>query len=248
MHYKKVKPKKLYEQVADIIEQQIISEQLHPGEKIESVEQLAKHFDVGRSAVREALTSLQAKGMLEIRHGEGTFVRNYSAEDIQFHIPSSLLFDKQQIKNIFEIRKILELGLIENAANYRTETHINTLRETLHDMEQSVYEANISGEADILFHRTISEAANNSLLVTMLQNVSNTIAQQIIQTRELLSHTNKNALLQLHQEHLEIFHAIEKQDSQLARKSMAKYLSTVEALLSIHLESDYFSNYQKYSI
>ena len=237
MQYKKVKPKKLYEQVAEIIEHQIVSKQLLPGEKIESVEQLAKIFDVGRSAVREALTSLQAKGLLEIRHGEGTFVRKVSAEDIQFHIPSALSFDKEQIKNIFEIRKILELGLIENAANYRTETHIKTLRETLLIMEQSVFEANTSGEADILFHTTISEAANNSLLVTMLQNVSNTIAQQIIQTRELLSHTKKDALLQLHQEHIEIFQAIEKQDSQLARQAMEKHLSTVEALLSIHLES-----------
>lgn len=237
MQYKKVKPKKLYEQVADIIEQKIVSKQLLPGEKIESVEQLAKIFDVGRSAVREALTSLQAKGILEIRHGEGTFVRKLSSEDIQFHIPSSLIFDKEQIKNIFEIRKILELGLIENAANYRTEAQINTLRDTLLVMEQSVFEATISGEADILFHTTISESANNSLLVTMLQNVSNTIAQQIIQTRELLSYTNKDALLQLHQEHIEIFHAIEKQDSQLARKALEKHLSTVENLLSIHLES-----------
>lgn len=237
MQYKKIKPKKLYEQVADIIEQQIINKEILPGEKLDSVEQLAKHFEVGRSAIREALTSLQAKGFVEIRHGEGTFVRKLGAEDIQLLIPSALIFDKEQIKNIFEIRKILELGLIENAAKFRTEEHLEVLYNTLQVMEKSVFDANTSGEADILFHHTISEAANNPLLVTMLQNVSNTIAQQIIQTRELLSYSERGALLQLHQEHVDIFKALQEQDSLQASNVMKKHLLHVESLLFNHLEN-----------
>ncbi len=238
MQYKKIKPKKLYEQVADTIEQQIANKEILPGEKLDSVEQLAKHFEVGRSAIREALTSLQAKGIVEIRHGEGTFVRKFDAEDIQLHIPSTLIFNKEQIKNIFEVRKILELGLIENAAKYRTENHLEILRNTLQVMEKSVFDAETSGEADILFHHTISEAANNPLLVTMLQNVSSTIDQQIIQTRELLSYTERAALLQLHQEHIDIFKALENQDSQHAGNAMKKHLLHVESLLFNHLDNN----------
>nr|WP_106782282.1 FadR/GntR family transcriptional regulator [Lysinibacillus timonensis] len=236
MQYKKVKPKKLYEHVADIIEQQIVKKVILPGEKLDSVEQLAKHFEVGRSAIREALTSLQAKGLLEIRHGEGTFIKEVDVQDVQLHIPKSLLFDKTQIKNIFEIRKILEIGLIENAAKYRTNEHIEILRETLEAMKSAVFDAELSGEADILFHRTIAEAANNPLLVTMLQNVSSKISDQIIRTRELLSKTKKEALLQLHQEHIDIFNALESQDSQKAKATMESHLSNVENLLSLYLE------------
>lgn len=237
MQYKKIKPKKLYEQVADIIEQQIANKEILPGEKLNSVEQLAKHFEVGRSAIREALTSLQAKGMIEIRHGEGTFIRKFEAEDIQLHIPSSFLFDKEQIKNILEVRKILELGLIENAAKHRTEEHLAILRDTLLIMEKSIFEAETGGEADILFHQTISEAANNPLLVTMLQNVSSTINQQIIQARELFSYKDREALLELHQDHVEIYSALEEQDSQRASKVMKKHLLQVESLLFNHLEN-----------
>ena len=52
MDVKKIKPKKLYEQIAEIIEQQIFDQKVLPGEKLDSVEQLAKNFDVGRSAIR----------------------------------------------------------------------------------------------------------------------------------------------------------------------------------------------------
>ena len=231
MDVKKIKPKKLYEQIAEIIEQQIFDQKVLPGEKLDSVEQLAKNFDVGRSAIREALTSLQAKGLLEIRQGEGTFVRRMSAEDITLHIPNYAFFTEQDIQQIFEVRKILELGLIENAVNRRTDAQLATLEEALHIMENALTDAHISSAADILFHHTISEAANNPLLVTMLENVSKPIAEQIQHTRELLVQTNVAALTQLHTEHVAIFEALKSQNTIVAKQAMAQHLSHVENLL-----------------
>lgn len=231
MDYKKLKPQKLYEQVATVIEQQINDKKILPGEKFESVEQLAKNLNVGRSAIREALTSLQAKGLIEIRHGEGTFVRKLTAEDITLNMPNYAFFTEQDIKQIFEVRKILELGLIEKAANRRTEKQLQTMENALQLMAESLTNAQASSQADVLFHTTIAEAANNPLLVSMLQNVSKPISNQIKHTRELLASTNPDALRQLHQEHVAIYEALQQNQPSTAKQAMEFHLQTVENLL-----------------
>lgn len=230
MNYKKIKPQKLYEQVATLIEQNIANQKILPGGRLDSVEQLAKNFSVGRSAIREALTSLQAKGILEIRQGEGTFVRKLTAEDITLHVPNTA-FSMQDLKQIFEVRKVLELGLIENAATRRTTEQLQIMHQAIEKMAHALTNAEESSDADLLFHTTLAEAANNSLLVSMVQNVSKPISAQIKHTRELLAHSNVNALIELHNEHLAILDALEKSDAEKAKTAMANHLATVEKLL-----------------
>lgn len=230
MNYKKIKPQKLYEQVATLIEQNIANQKILPGGRLDSVEQLAKNFSVGRSAIREALTSLQAKGILEIRQGEGTFVRKLTAEDITLHVPNTA-FSMQDLKQIFEVRKVLELGLIENAATRRTTEQLQIMHQAIEKMAHALTNAEESSDADFLFHTTLAEAANNSLLVSMVQNVSKPISAQIKHTRELLAHSNVNALIELHDEHLAILDALEKSDAEKAKTAMATHLATVEKLL-----------------
>lgn len=231
MHYKKPKPQKLYEQVATIIEQKIRTQQILPGEKLASVEQLAKTLEVGRSAIREALMSLQAKGLIEIRQGEGTYVRKISAQDITLNVPDYAAFTEQDLQQIFEVRKILELGVIEQAALHRSEKQLEQLKFALHRMSISLTDAQASSEADLLFHTVIAEAANNPLLVSMLQNVSKPIYKQIQHTRHLLINSNPAALETLHSEHMAIYEALQLGDVTAAKYAMEHHLKNVEQLL-----------------
>lgn len=231
MQYKKIKQKKLYEQVAEVIEQQMIDKELLPGDRLDSVEQLAKSFDVGRSAIREALMSLQAKGLIVIRHGEGTFVRQLSTEDITIQMPPSSLFNQKDIEEIFEVREVLELGVIKKAAARRSQNHLLVLQQAIHIMSEALTDHQASSEADFLFHTTIAKAADNQLLVTMLEHISKPLADQIQQTRVLLATRNPQVLEQLHAEHIAIYEAIEKQDEQAAKEAMSRHLTTVKAMI-----------------
>lgn len=231
MKYQKPKPLKLYEQIANIIEQKIIDQQILPGDKLDSVEQLAKNFEVGRSAIREALTSLQARGIIEIRQGEGTFIRQVTAEDITLNIPNYASFSQKDLQQIFEVRKILELGLIENAALRRTNHQLTQLKEALEAMESALTDPQASSDADMRFHTIIAKAANNPLLVSMLQNVSKPIARQIQHTRLILSNSNPNALSKLHEEHTAIYNALVSGNGDLAKQAMTHHLHSVEILL-----------------
>lgn len=231
MQYNKLKPQKLYEQIANSIEQKIINQELTPGDRLDSVEQLAKNFEVGRSAIREALTSLQARGIIEIRQGEGSFVRKITAEDITLNVPHYASFSNEDLQQIFEVRKILELGLIENAALRRTDAQLDQMALYLNQMEQALLNTEVSSTADSQFHNTIAEATNNPLLVSMLKNVSKPISKQIQHTRALLAISNKNALTMLHNEHIAIYEAIKTGDSFKAKQAMTTHLETIENLL-----------------
>jgi len=231
MKFEVPKTKKLYEQIAAIIEQKILNGEISPGDKLDSVEQLAKNFEVGRSAIREALTALQARGIIEIRQGEGTYIRKVTAQDISLNIPTYVSFSQQDLLQIFEVRKILELGLIENAAKRRTARQLEQLEEALNKMNDALIDPEASSNADMRFHAVIAEAADNPLLVSMLQSVSKPIARQIQHTRSLLSTTDHAALYNLHEEHTAIYNALLNADDVLAKKAMAKHLETVESLL-----------------
>ncbi|MGM9950834.1 MAG: FadR/GntR family transcriptional regulator [Lysinibacillus sp.] len=231
MHYKKIKPKKLYEQVAEALEQRMVDRELLPGDRLDSVEQLAKSFDVGRSAIREALTSLQAKGLVEIRHGEGTFVRHLRTDDITIQMPPSSLLSQKDMEEIFEARELLELGVIEKAVQHRSQDQLLALQEAIHMMERSPMDHPASSEADFLFHMTIAEAADNQLLVKMLEHISKPLADQIHLTRVLVAKTSPQALERLHDEHLAIYKAIERRDAHAAKEAMSRHLSTVRKLV-----------------
>ena len=75
MEYKSIRPKKIYEEISDLILSMIREGTLKPGDKLLSVHQLAEQFGVGRSAVREALSAVRAMGLIEMRQGEGTYVK-----------------------------------------------------------------------------------------------------------------------------------------------------------------------------
>ena len=116
MKYKQIKPKKIYEEVADALLELIRSGELKPGDKLDSVQQLAESFSVGRSAIREALTSLRALGLIEMRQGEGTYVNEFSSEDLAFPLQSAILMNQQDVDHLLDVRKILEVGAVANAA------------------------------------------------------------------------------------------------------------------------------------
>ena len=87
---KQVKPKKIYEIVAEQLTEMIVSGKVKPGDRLSSVQQLAEDFNVGRSAIREALSALKTMGYIEIRQGEGTFVKKVDIDVANQMIPQVL--------------------------------------------------------------------------------------------------------------------------------------------------------------
>jgi GntR family transcriptional regulator, transcriptional repressor for pyruvate dehydrogenase complex len=236
LNYKKIKPKKIYEEVAEAIHEMIKSGQFKPGDKLDSVQQLAENFQVGRSTIREALTAIRAMGLIEIRQGEGTYVKEFEAEQISLPLSTAILMNLQDTQNLLEVRKILEAGTVYTASEKRTEQDLQTIEAALNEMQLANGNEELSEKADLQFHLSIAEASQNPLLVSLMNHVSGLIGETIRETRRLWLFSEQITVDRLYEEHRKIFEAIKDKDGEKARALMLVHLENVEGVLNKYLK------------
>jgi GntR family transcriptional regulator, transcriptional repressor for pyruvate dehydrogenase complex len=137
-----------------------------PGERLPSQKELATDLGIGVSSLREALQSLQAMGILEIKQGDGTFVTEEPYQAVQRLLALSLSLVDLDIPALFDARFVLESGLAYFAAIRATNEQINLLFENLSEQRQAIEENRLddADEADIAFHRLIAEIAGSEFL------------------------------------------------------------------------------------
>ncbi|WP_341357661.1 FadR/GntR family transcriptional regulator [Rossellomorea sp. y25] len=235
MNYKRIKPRKIYEEVAEVLIDMIKSGQLKSGDKLDSVQQLAENFQVGRSAVREALSALRAMGLVEMHQGEGTYVREFDSSMLSLPIYIAALMKKDDVKQLLEVRRILEVGAVEAAASRRTDEQLKEIKTAL-DQMHSASDEELGEEADFRFHMAIAKASQNELLTGLMNNVSEMMVTTMRETRRLWLYSKKSTLDRLYQEHQNIYEAIEAKDGQKAQQLMLQHLHSVEEVLMKYFE------------
>lgn len=231
MEYKKIKPKKIYEEVAEIIYEMIRTGQLNAGDKLDSVQQLAEKFQVGRSAVREALTSLRAMGLVEMRQGEGTFVKEFEKDQITFPLSTAILMNKKDIANLVEVRKIIEIGTARAAATKRTDEDLLAIERALAEMKNAGGNEELGEKADLKFHLAIAESSQNPLLFNLMERVSGLMVETMRETRKVWIFSNQTTFELLYDQHLAIYEALKEQNEEKAMQLMLIHLENVEGIL-----------------
>ncbi len=137
-----------------------------PGERLPSQRAMASQMDVSMASLREALYSLQAMGVLEMKHGSGTYVSNHMVNPGEKLIELSLLLGGMDIRMFFEARRVIETGLSRLAAEHGTDEQINHLFEILERQKRSFENSDQDQlhELDLAFHKHIADMANNNFL------------------------------------------------------------------------------------
>jgi GntR family transcriptional regulator, transcriptional repressor for pyruvate dehydrogenase complex len=236
LEYKQIKPKKIYEEVAEAIFEMIKTGVLKPGDKLDSVQQLAENFKVGRAAIREALSALRAMGLIEIKQGEGTYVREFDPTMLSFPISIAILMRKEDIAYLLEVRKLLEVGVAGVAARKRTEKDLQAMEHALKQMSESIGDEELGEKADFLFHMAIAAASQNPILVSLMNNVSGMMVETMRETRRIWLFSKQTTSEQLLEEHRNIFEAIKKQNAELAQERMKEHLGNVEKVLAKYIQ------------
>lgn len=230
----KIETEKGHEIVSRLLIGRIVGGEWEPGARLPSVVELTGQFGVGRSTIREALSALKATGWLDIRHGGGTFVKkilppvNEGAQGV-----SSLFQEAASILEILEVRKILEDGTSALAAERRTEEDLLKLQAILDRMEFALRQNDtIQGEkADVDFHAAIAAASRNSLLIQLMDSLTQRLSDTIGKTRELWFYQEKSTAERLLEEHRSIYSAIQQKNKELAAKLIGEHLAKVESVL-----------------
>lgn len=236
MQYNKVITRKKYEAVCEVLHKKITSGKFQPGDRLDSVEHLAEQFSVSRSAIREALSALKAMGLIEIKQGSGTFVKQFSEENLHLPLSKTILSNRDSIPHLLELRKIIEVGTAVSAAKHRSQEDIQKLEQILQKMKEVQGDGELGEQVDFEFHAMIAAASQNPLLVNLLSQVSDLMLETMRDTRRLLLFSNKTASEQLYDEHMQIFLAIKQQNTDLAELAMFSHLSNVENALITYIE------------
>jgi GntR family transcriptional regulator, transcriptional repressor for pyruvate dehydrogenase complex len=231
LEYKQIKPKKIYEEVTEALHDMIRTGQLPPRSKLESVQQLAENFQVSRSAIREALSALKAMGLVEMKQGEGTYIKEFDAKQMTFPLSTAVLMDKKDVAHLLEVRKIIETGTAALAAKNRREEDLEAMAQALEEMKRVKGDEELGEKADFQFHLAVSAAAGNPLLSTLLGQVSELMIKTMKETRRLWLFSQQTTTENLVIEHAKIYHAILDKNEEKARMAMSEHLENVESLL-----------------
>jgi GntR family transcriptional regulator, transcriptional repressor for pyruvate dehydrogenase complex len=223
--------KKNYEIIAEELERIIESGIIKPGEKLDTIENLAKQYHVGRSTIREALSNLKARGLIESRQGGGTYVMSHPLQAMD-SLQNLQTNNKTELVQIMQVRKIIELGTIELAAMYRTKENLDELERIVQQMEESMGSEEVTQIYDVNFHIAIARASQNPLLVTVLESISTTMIHTIRESRKLWMYSEQSSNNRLLDEHRKMYEAIKEQDAKKAVTIMKTHLGKVEGVLN----------------
>ncbi len=226
--------KKSYQVVADGLQKMIEEGILQPGARLKTIDKLAEQYGVGKSTIREALSQLKARGLIESRQGEGTFVKQ-DATDALKALPALLISNREELTHLLQVRKIIESGCAELAALHHDEHDEKTLREILDNMMISRDNEEMGRIYDIQFHMAIAHATKNPFLRNIMESISEAMNQTIRDYRNLWLYSKDGSSTRLYQEHSEIFEAIRSRDPKKARRMTEKHLARVEKALEAGL-------------
>src|ERR1700730_9960166 len=173
--------KRHFELIEASIRREIYNGALVPGQKLPNEFELARQFNVGRSAVREALKVLELAGLLVVRRGYngGTFVAPPDFEEASEAITLTFQPGNMALDQLLEACQTIEARATELAASYASELEISDLEELVQRIEQCVHlpARYLTGIVD--FHLAITEMAHNSVFTLALQAMRNNLIQEL---------------------------------------------------------------------
>jgi DNA-binding FadR family transcriptional regulator len=154
----------LFQEIQKRIRNYIFAQGLKPGEMLPPAAEMANYLGVSAASLREGLRAMEALGMLETRHGIGTFVCSYNLTPIFESLSFSLFFDNDGLYKLIQIRRAIEVGLIHDVVKVIGEGDLQALDELCRQGAESGWKT----ELDIHFHRRIYQCLNNELIAHIL--------------------------------------------------------------------------------
>ena len=233
MDFTPIKSKRLYEEIVEQIKQLITKGRLKPGDRLLAERELAEQFQVSRASVREAIRTLEMLGVIDIRPGEGTFVRGTDSDDIIRPLAMFLAVERISLLDMFEMRRIFETATAGLAAERASLEELDQIGSALENMRErlNVMDPEKGEEFDAAFHYAVAEATHNSLLTKLFKTVSEEFAKANSVARRQLYHDNVKNAQKIIDQHSEILEAIRSRSPQAASEAMLVHLDFAESEL-----------------
>jgi len=214
----------LAEEVVGGLTQSIQQGDLKPGDKLPTESEVMATFGVSRTVVREALSRLQASGLVETRHGIGTFVLARPAETPSpFRIDPTAMVTAMDVLAMLEFRVSLEAEAAGLAATRRSDEQLGAMRRALDNMKRNAQEGSDAVNSDFEFHLTIARSTGNRYFTDIMTHLGTLLIPR--SRLQVNTQEREQYLERVHFEHENIYDAIERRDPEAAKAAMRMHLT-----------------------
>jgi len=232
LEIKSVNRTNVTETVINNLLNEIIVQSLKPGDALLSEAELVEAFGVSKPVIREALRALSAMGVLELQQGRVATVRSPTSEPLENFIRFVLRDTKSGLREAVEVRRGLEMSIVELAAERINSHQIDLLEIAFERMEEQKGSGDIEDwvEADLEFHRILAESAGNHLMYFIVQAIIGVFRESITQTTLAVRKTrNVQATLSRHRK---ILDAVRDGDKDKAIATMQAHFDVSRQIVS----------------
>lgn len=228
--FDKVTHNRTADAVAEQIEILILQGILRPGDRLPGERELAQRTDVSRPILREALKTLEERGLVVSRHGEGTFVADVIGTIFSQPVVGLIRRYPRAIADYFEFRRAVEAWSAGLAAERATEADREILTRLVAALEAAHAGPDTEREAalDIEFHTAVGEAAHNLILLHTLRSCYRLLADGVLYSRARL-YGQADARDAIMAQHRAIYAAIMAGDAPRARLAAEAHIDYVAA-------------------
>jgi GntR family transcriptional regulator, transcriptional repressor for pyruvate dehydrogenase complex len=218
-------PYRLAGQVATLISNRILSGKISPGARMPPERELALTLKVSRPTVREAIHVLEALGLLEVRHGDGTYVSKNPSVFPPRILKQLVESDDLLLLDMLEVRKEFEVRNAELAAEHATEEEICRLARIVGEIDMDLREGREESQRDIDFHLTVAEASHSRvrLFITTSMLVAHSETLRMARLRQI--ERDPQVVQDFLHEHRAVYLGIEAREPQRARDAMLAHLN-----------------------
>jgi DNA-binding FadR family transcriptional regulator len=154
--------------VINTIKDLLIDGYLQPGDRIPSENELTRLLAVSRGSIREAMKILSALGVIRIQRGDGTYIADSGDNIAMDSMLFSFILAQPTLKEIYDLRILIETGVMQAAIDNATAENIGQLRACLDEMKRAASSGGASTEdftrMDIRFHEVLGSVTGNRLI------------------------------------------------------------------------------------
>jgi len=222
---------KISQKIVEQIKGIIFTGGLQPGDRLPTEKELAEQLGVSRPTLREALTVLEAIGLIEVRPREGSVVKSIIPQSIQEPIQELIDIDPFKVLELFEVRKKIDSEGVAMAAERATPEELKEIKAISEELTREVAESEsiLKLEPSMLYQKTfftIADAAHNTIYAHFMKSVWTLLEGAIHYSRQKLF-TVPNISAKLLQQYHQIVAALMEQNPAQARKATIKHLDFI---------------------
>lgn len=220
-----LKKTRIPEEIADRIRRGLLDGAFPQGRALPSERVLARRFGVSRGSVRDAFRILEVMGLLEMRHGQGTFPRELSVDRLVTPLASVITHQRERRNELMDVRRMFEPAVARAAADRRSDDDVVELERVLAGQRRKLKSGQNAIAEDTAFHAVLARATRNHVVVRIME----TLNDLLVESRKLTLRQKGRPEVSL-AGHERIVSAIRERDPDAAASAMRHHIDQIAEL------------------